>query len=147
LQKLYTISGNVYPLWAISESVKTVIADLPIPERGQDGRACYYDVLSGATACLQEGWGLQGDCLVAPRARTAPSPHFLPLGLILVINPTAQSWGNYARMFRGAAAGVRTAHQVPLTATTHSSSLPTLPQAREIWHFPSWLPCWKAPGA
>lgn len=74
LQRLSTASGNAYPPLAIAESGKTIIADFLSPERGQDGRGCYYRVLSGTTACLQEGRGPRSHCLVAPGTGAAPPP-------------------------------------------------------------------------
>ena len=92
LQKLYTASGNVYPLPVISESVKTVIADLP--RHGE--RAGWQGLLLSCSlrhsslftgglwtaGRLSGGSGASGCCFTPPACSWAHAR-----------NPGDQSWG------------------------------------------------------
>lgn len=99
--------------------------------------ACYYHVLAGTAACLQQGCGLRGDCLLAPGARACPHPLFA-LGL-MASNPSAQSWGApFQDAQRNSCLGADVSLD-PITSFPFiPQALPTCQRPRGGQHCPSW---------
>lgn len=127
LQKLYTASGNVYPLPVISESVKTVITDLPQHREraGWQGLllSCslrHKSLFTGGlwtAGRLSGGSGGNGCCSTPPACSWAR-------------NPVGQFWGSPCQDAQRGSYRVQTFHWVPLSAPIHASCPPHLPQAQ-----------------